>query len=182
MNTRLFNTLLLSTGFLFSPAVFSGENHSHDSQEHQHAQEHKHGEKEHQHEKDHQHSQEDQHAKEHEHAKEHSHEKTTYTSPKQAWQTLIEVVTAVEKNIESSNFRAVDDQNHTLEGLVDYLQHQSPVDDAAKQKRLEGSLKQLKSAIGELHEQGHNPTQEGLTKTMKKVRGAMKMVEAQQVF
>lgn len=150
MNTRLLKTLLLVTGYLFSPAVFSGDYHSHDSHEH-----------------------------EHEHEKENQHLKTAYTSSKQAWQTLIEVVTTAEKNIASGNFSAVDEQNHTLEELVDYLQHQKPVTDTAQQKRLEGALKQLDSAITELHEQGHNPTQEGLTKTMKKVRGAMKMVEAQ---
>ena len=166
MKTRLLNTILLCTSFVFSPVVFSGEGHSHDAPEHKHAEE--------------------QIAKEHTHghepAKEHAHGKPAYTSPKEAWQTLNTVVVDIEKNIESSNFRAVDDQNHALEDLIAYLQKHSQIDDVQKQKRLEGALKQLKSAVGELHEQGHHPTQEGLRKTVKRVRGAMKLVEAQQVF
>jgi hypothetical protein len=73
----------------------------------------------------------------------------------------------------------VDSLNHELQAVVHYLQDNSKAADETKQKRLQGGLKQLSVAVNELHEQGHNPTKEGLEKTLKKVRGAMKMAQTQ---
>ena len=108
-----------------------------------------------------------------------SHAHKDFGSLKDAWKTLTDTVTKAEVSVASGDFKTVDGLNHELEAVVHYLQDNSKADDETKQKRLKGGLKQLVVAANELHEQGHNPTKEGLEKTLKKVRGAMKMVETQ---
>jgi hypothetical protein len=106
-----------------------------------------------------------------------AHAHKDFGSLKDAWKALDDTVTKAETSVTSGDFNAIDDLNHELEAVVHYLQDNSKAADETKQKRLQGGLKQLVVAVNELHEQGHNPTKEGLEKTLKKVRGAMKMAE-----
>jgi hypothetical protein len=108
-----------------------------------------------------------------------AHAHKDYGSVKDAWRTLGDTVAKAEASVTSSDFKTVDGLNHELEAVVHYLQDNSKAADETKQKRLQGGLKQLSVAVYELHEQGHNPTKEELEKTLKKVRGAMKMAETQ---
>lgn len=108
-----------------------------------------------------------------------AHAHKDFGSLKDAWKTLDDTVAKAEASVASGDLKTVDGLNHELEAVVHYLQDNSKAADETKQKRLQGGLKQLSVAIGELHEQGHNPTKEGLEKTLKKVRGAMKMAETQ---
>lgn len=108
-----------------------------------------------------------------------AHAHKDFGSLKDAWKALDYTVTKAEASVASGDFKTVDSLNHELEAVVHYLQDNSKAADEIKQKRLQGGLKQLSVAVNELHEQGHNPTKEGLEKTLKKVRGAMKMAETQ---
>ncbi len=108
-----------------------------------------------------------------------AHPHKDYGSLKDAWKMLDDTVTQAEASVASGDFKTVDGLNHELEAVVHYLQDNSKAPDETKQKRLQGGLKQLAVAVNELHEQGHNPTKEALEKTLKKVRGAMKMAETQ---
>lgn len=108
-----------------------------------------------------------------------AHAYKDYGSVGDAWKVLDDTVTKAETSVASGDFKTVDGLNHELETVVHYLQDNSKASDETKQKRLQGGLKQLAVAVNELHEQGHNPTKEALEKTLKKVRGAMKMAETQ---
>jgi Skp family chaperone for outer membrane proteins len=108
-----------------------------------------------------------------------AHAHKDFGSVKDAWKTLDDTVTKAEASVTSGDFKTIDGLNHELEAVLHYLQDNSKAADETKQKRLQGGLKQLSVAVDQLHEQGHNPTKEGLEKTLKRVRGAMKMAETQ---
>lgn len=108
-----------------------------------------------------------------------AHPHKDYGSLKDAWKMLDDTVTKAEVSVTSGDFKTVDGLNHEMEAVVHYLQDNSKAADETKKKRLQGGLKQLAVAVNELHEQGRNPTKEALEKTLKKVRGAMKMAETQ---
>ena len=119
------------------------------------------------------------HEHEHEHEQEQEHEHGHYASVEAAWKQLNDTVTQAEALVVEGNFKTIDTLNHEIELVVHYLQDNAQVTEVAAQTRLEGGLKQLSFAADRLHKEAHTPTREVLEKTLKKLRGSMKVVEAQ---
>jgi hypothetical protein len=108
---------------------------------------------------------------------EHAHK--DYGSVKEAWNVLNNTLTQAEAAVAGGDLKAVDSLSHELENVLHYLQDNAKAADGAKQKRLDGALKQLGKAANDLHEHSHAPAKETLEKTLKNLRGAMKLAEAQ---
>jgi|GEM_PF-5302720 len=122
---------------------------------------------------------------EHDHSKEthHHNEDTTESasshSLKELRSELGETAKAIKAALAEESYKEIDDLNHKLEGLVDNFLAANPYTEQMQKKRFEGAVTQLKRASDELHEQGHHPTQDGISSALRKLEGAMQMLDLQ---
>lgn len=96
-----------------------------------------------------------------------------------AWKTIQDNVAKIEKANEKKDFKTIHTAEPYVQAGIKVLQSKSTMVEAANQKRLQGALKQASKAGHNLHHAADHGSQKGVSKGLKQLQGALKLVAAQ---
>lgn len=103
----------------------------------------------------------------------------SFSSVGQAWKAVETAIENSEKSIEAGNFKPIHEATEQMDGALKYLQAAGGIADNDKKMRAEAALKQMLALSGELHVAADAGDAAKSSQTLKKLQGAMKLVEIQ---